>query len=120
MTTKEDEDLNQRKASKRSPRMKTGMKAPDGMGMVVATADIQNCRRDDMKHFLVKNSELMIATNRNQMRLNFLTVQPLIGVSTSTCGEILACEPRLSHVRVLCFHTGNSNICLQHYTGFMK
>lgn len=25
-----------------SPRMKTGMKAPDGMGIVVATADIQN------------------------------------------------------------------------------
>lgn len=24
--------------------MKTGMKAPDGMGMVVATADIQNCK----------------------------------------------------------------------------
>ncbi len=25
------------------PKTKTGMKAPDGMGIVVETADIQNC-----------------------------------------------------------------------------
>ena len=30
--------------------MKTGMKAPDGMGMVVATADIQNCKTVEVRH----------------------------------------------------------------------
>lgn len=29
---------------KNSPSMNTGIKAPDGTGMVVATADIQNCK----------------------------------------------------------------------------
>lgn len=31
-------------AAKNSPMTKTGMKAPQGTGMVVASADIQNCR----------------------------------------------------------------------------
>lgn len=29
------------------PNTKTGMKAPDGMGIVVETADIQNCEMNN-------------------------------------------------------------------------
>lgn len=36
--------------------MKTGMKAPDGMGMVVATADIQNCKTRNMRRFSDKGT----------------------------------------------------------------
>ena len=32
-------------AAENSPMTKTGMKAPQGTGMVVASADIQNCRQ---------------------------------------------------------------------------
>lgn len=33
-----------KKQTNPSPSMNTGIKAPDGTGMVVATADIQNCK----------------------------------------------------------------------------
>lgn len=38
--------------------MKTGMKAPEGMGMVVATADIQNCRERHQEIRMMLGSEL--------------------------------------------------------------
>lgn len=47
--------------------MKTGMKAPDGMGMVVATADIQNCmpKKKEMKRFSVKKTQILSDNNRH-------------------------------------------------------
>lgn len=42
--SKAPERQNKQKNGKLSPSMNTGMNAPDGTGMVVATADIQNCK----------------------------------------------------------------------------
>lgn len=38
-----------KQAAADSPMTKTGMKAPQGTGMVVASADIQNCRQEEFK-----------------------------------------------------------------------
>jgi hypothetical protein len=38
-----------RQAAADSPMTKTGMKAPQGTGIVVASADIQNCRQDGFR-----------------------------------------------------------------------
>lgn len=38
-----------KQAAADSPMTKTGMKAPQGTGMVVASADIQNCRQEGFK-----------------------------------------------------------------------
>lgn len=38
-----------KQAAADSPMTKTGMKAPQGTGMVVARADIQNCRQEGFK-----------------------------------------------------------------------
>lgn len=57
--------------------MKTGMNAPDGMGMVVATADIQNCKiRNDTTH----TRELLMETNKNKVCFSLTAVWPLTNV----------------------------------------
>lgn len=42
---------------------KTGMKAPQGTGMVVARADIQNCRQVGFKKEASGTGELMLLMN---------------------------------------------------------
>lgn len=54
-----------------SPSMKTGMKAPDGMGMVVATADIQNFSKTKHETLFTQKFSSLVAFDEILHRLLF-------------------------------------------------